>query len=77
MDGFLDINCIGGAEKGNVWTYDIFYTMESGKDFGDGIIIDVIGFGWPVALHNVTARVSLPDTPLTEPKLYIGAYGEA
>ncbi len=77
MDGFLDINCIGGAEKGNVWTYDISYTMESGKDFGDGIIIDVIGFGWPVALHNVTARVFLPDTPLTEPKLYIGAYGES
>lgn len=77
MDGFLDINCIGGAQKGNVWTYDISYTMESGKDFGDGIIIDVVGFGWPVTLHNVTATVYLPDAPSEKPKLYVGGYNQA
>ena len=76
MDGFLDVNCIGGAQKGNVWTYDISYTMESGKDFGDGIIIDVVGFGWPVELHNVTATVFLPDSPIAKPSIYVGAYKE-
>lgn len=74
-DHFLDINCIGNAQKGNVWTYDISYTMIGGESFGDGIIVDVIGFGWPVALHNVTATVSFPVAPLGEPKLYIGEYG--
>ena len=29
MDGFIDINCLGGTQKGNVWTYDISFIMEA------------------------------------------------
>ncbi len=75
LSDFLDINCIGNAQKGKVWTYEISYTMISGEDFGDGIIVDVIGFGWPVALHYVTAKVSFPDVPSETPNIYVGAYG--
>ncbi len=64
MDGFIDINCVGNAARGNVWTYDISYIMEqSAKTNGEGMIIDVIGFGWTMPLHNVKASVHLPATP--------------
>lgn len=71
-DELLDINCIGNANKGQVWTYDISYTMQGNTgDTGDRMIIDVIGFGWPVALHDVTVKFSFPAA-LEEYKVYVG-----
>lgn len=62
VDGFIDINCVGNADKGKVWTYELTYTMEQGVDTQkDGMTIDVVGFGWTVPLHNVTAKVHLPE----------------
>ncbi len=59
---FFDINCIGGAAKGNVWIYELSYTMIQGVDTNpNGMILDVVGFGWMVPLHNVRATVHFPD----------------
>lgn len=78
MDGFFDINCIGGVEKDAVWTYDIAFTMENGKNAAssdNGMIIDVIPFGFTVDLHNVTATVHFPYAVSMENcKTYVG-YG--
>ena len=72
---FFDINCVGGAAKGNVWTYDISYTMEAGAGATRKyFIVDVIGFGWPVALHNVQAEITFPDKAESI-DLYVGEYG--
>lgn len=60
ISGFIDVNCVGGVAKGQVWTYKITYAMESTFDSGDGMIIDVIPFGFTVPLYNVTARLHFP-----------------
>ena len=73
-DEFLDINCIGGAQKGNTWTYDISYTMIGNKAADDnGMIIDVVGFGWPVELNDVTVTMHFP-APLSasDYQVYVG-----
>ena len=62
VEGFFDINCVGNADYGKTWTYDISYVMEQGTSVGGkrGMIVDVVGFGWTVPLHNVTVQVHLP-----------------
>ena len=63
---FLDINCVGGAEKGNVWTYNIHYIMEENlRSAWDTFSIDVVGYGGPVEMHNVSVEVQFPDKPLS------------
>ncbi|MBQ8229219.1 MAG: DUF2207 domain-containing protein [Clostridia bacterium] len=75
VDGFLDINCVGGVEKGRVWTYDIGYTMEIGADdVKNGMRLDVVGFGSAVALHNVAVRMHFPDALQSE-TVFVGKYG--
>lgn len=74
---FIDINCVGGAEKGNVWTYDISYTVEhGGNEVENGMYIDLIGYGWSVPLNDVSVSVHFPvavtQNALT---LYSGGYG--
>lgn len=72
-DELLDINCIGNAAKGNRWTYDITYTMRGNTgDTGDNFIIDVIGFGWPVTLREVTVTLQLPQALTADPVVYVG-----
>lgn len=67
---FLDVNCIGGADRNKVWMYEISYKMyQNTGDTGDQMQIDVIGFGWPVALKNVNVRFHLPAA------IENGAYG--
>lgn len=75
MDGFLDINCIGGAQRGNSWTYVITYIMEGTQDTGDSLSIDVIPFGFTVDLNKVSVTVNFP-TEIKESNyaLYVG-YG--
>ncbi len=72
-EGLFDVNCIGGVQKGAVWTYEISYTciqnQEMWKD--DGMIIDVVGFGSTVALHDVTATIHFPNA-IRNAKVYVG-----
>lgn len=79
VDGFIDINCVGNAEKGKVWTYKLTYTMEQGVDTHEnGMIIDVVGFGWTVPLHNVTAKVHLPAAlNVSDYQIYTDIFGSA
>ena len=63
VDGFIDINCIGGAKRGNKWVYDIAFTMENSAgsvNTSKGMHIDVVPFGYTVPLHNVTGTVNFP-----------------
>ena len=73
VDGFLDINCVGAAQKGNVWTYEISFVMENNQDSGNGMIIDVIPFGFMVPLHNVSGAVHFPAAITNNDyKAYVG-----
>ena len=77
-DEFIDINCIGGAEKGNIRTYDIAFTMQNGLGAGtkkNGMIIDVIPFGFTVDLHEVSAAVHFPFAVTEETCLLYSGYG--
>ena len=72
---FLDINCVGGAERGKEWTYQLSYTMEHGGEMiKNGMIIDVVGFGWPVALNDVDVEMYFPSNSTLNYKLYTGDY---
>ena len=75
---FIDINCIGAAEKGNIRTYDIAFTMQNGLGAGtkrNGMIIDVIPFGFTVDLHEVSATVRFPFPVTEESCLLYSGYG--
>ena len=75
MSDFIDINCVGGAEMGNVWTYDISYTVEhGGNEVENGMYIDVIGYGWSVPLNDVSVQMHFPE-PLQTNTVYSGGYG--
>lgn len=80
VDGFFDINCIGGAQKGNVWTYEIAFTMENSYgavNTANGMHIDVVPFGFTVPLHNVTGEVHFPYAVEKDDFLtYVGYGGE-
>lgn len=77
MDGFLDVCCIGNVGKGRIWTYDISYLMEQNVDNKEnGMIIDVVGFGWMVALYDVTVQVHLPvSIQRSDYKVYTDIFG--
>lgn len=61
VSGFLDINCVGNAGKGQIWTYEISYVMENHFDTKNSMTIDIIPFGFTVPLHNVKATVHFPS----------------
>ncbi|MBO5736574.1 MAG: DUF2207 domain-containing protein [Clostridia bacterium] len=62
---FIDINCVGNAHMGTAWTYEITYVMEQGANtVKDGMIMDVVGFGWMVPLNNVSVQIEFPEKPL-------------
>lgn len=73
---FIDINCVGNADLGRVWTYEITYLMEQGVNtVEDGMIIDVVGFGWMVPLNNVSVTVEFPEKP-TSTQIYTDVFGD-
>lgn len=77
MDGFIDINCIGGVYDGAVWTYNISYKMEIGvDDVKNGMILDVVGFGSSVPLHDVSVTMHFPSAVQTL-NGYVGGYGSS
>lgn len=61
VSGFLDINCVGNAGRGKIWTYEISYVMENHFDTKNSMTIDIIPFGFTVPLHNVKATVHFPS----------------
>lgn len=72
---FIDINCVGGAEKGNTWTYTLSYTVEhAGELKENGMIIDVVGFGWSVPLNDVRITVHFPENSKLSYDVYSGDY---
>lgn len=75
VSGYVDVNCVGGIAYGKVWTYEITYLMEQGSnEIENGMIIDAIGFGWTVPLHNVTVTVNFPQAPI-KTELYTDVFG--
>ncbi len=60
VDGFIDVECIGGVAKGVTHVYQISYVMEQGVASDDGMLVDVVGFGSTVPIHNVTATLHFP-----------------
>jgi len=75
VSGFLDINCKGGTYAGAHWVYELGYTLEvAGDDIENGMILDVIGFGWYVPLNDVSVSVRFP-APLKTHTIYSGGYG--
>ena len=73
--GFIDVNCVGNAYEGARWTYHISYTMISSSDeVKDGMLLDVIGAGWPVELNDVTINISFPGV-LDSYDVYSGGFG--
>ena len=73
--GFIDVNCVGNAYEGARWTYHISYTMISSSDeVKDGMLLDVIGAGWPVELNDVTINISFPGG-LDSYDVYSGGFG--
>ncbi len=75
VSGFLDINCVGNAGKGKIWTYEISYVMENHFDTKNSMTIDIIPFGFTVPLHNVKATVHFPSAIQSDDyNLFVG-YG--
>ena len=76
MSDFIDVNCVGGADYGNIWVYDISYTMEHmGEMVDNGLIIDLMGYGWTVPIYNVEITVDFPQNSLETYTVYSGEYG--
>lgn len=78
VEGFLDINCEGNADKGNVWTYAISYVMQSNENAANtanGMHIDVIPFGFTVPLRNVTVDMHFPAKVTAEDTQVFVGYG--
>ena len=66
LDGFIDVNCVGNVGYGKQWTYEISYVMQQATgEMGDSIMLDVVGFGWTVPLHDVSVTVRFPEKPLS------------
>ena len=77
MEGFMDINCIGGVSRGKIWTYNISYKMEIGvDDIKNGMILDVVGFGSSVPLQDVSVTMHFPSA-VQQLNGYVGGYGSA
>ena len=77
-EGFFDVNCVGGVSQGVSWTYVISYTMEQGTSEGgtEGMILDVIGFGWTVPLNNVNVIMHFPERAEIR-KVHTDVFGSA
>lgn len=71
ISGFIDVNCIGGADRGNTWTYFISYTMQPNVFKTDNMVVDVVGYGSSVEMHNVTASIHFPEE-LVDYTVFVG-----
>lgn len=74
VSGMLDVNLVGGAFRGTTRTYIIEYTMFSSEQTDDGLILDLIGTGFPMDIYDVDVVVHFP-AQVNGYSLYTGAYG--
>lgn len=75
VGGFIDVNCVGNADFQKTWTYEISYVMEQDSNaIENGMLIDVVGFGWQVPLNDVRVQVDFPEKPLSY-KVYKDVFG--
>ena len=73
---FIDVCCEGNADKGKKWTYEITYVAEpSGDDLENGMRLDVVGFGSPFELNDVTVTMNFPEKPVRCDRYVEGVYG--
>ena len=77
VDGFIDVNCVGNVVYWKEWTYEISYVMQQATDeMADDIILDVVGYGWTVPLHDVSVTVHFPQKPQGY-TIHTDVYGQA
>ena len=75
VDGFIDINCSGGLVAGSTLKYRFRYTMEVRScNTDDGMIIDFVGAGWPIALNNVQVNITFPGE-IKSYDIHSGSFG--
>lgn len=74
-ENFLDIECIGNADKGKRWTYELGYTVHTtSNEVKNGMLLDLIGSGWAVPLKDVSVTVYFPSA-LVSQTVYSAEYG--
>ncbi len=71
IEGFIDINCLGNADRGKTWTYELDYTMLGNARNKSGMTIDIVPFGFTVPLNDVAVTVRFP-APLESYTTYVG-----
>ena len=61
LDGFIDINCVGGVKPNTRRTYELGYTLlPASKKGADGMYLNVVGAGVMVPIRNVSVSVTFP-----------------
>lgn len=59
----VKIECLGGVALGNVWTYEIDYTVAlRAKTLTEEFVFNIIGEGWQNTAKNVVAKITVPDS---------------
>lgn len=62
-EGVTTIDCYGGVEKGNAWTYELNYTVAiDAAALGDELVFNIVGEEWTETLENVEAEITMPDS---------------
>lgn len=61
--GGVKVECFGGVALGNVWTYEIDYTVAlRAKALTEEFVFNIIGGGWQNTAKNVVAKITVPDS---------------
>ncbi|MBE5752566.1 MAG: DUF2207 domain-containing protein [Clostridiales bacterium] len=62
-DDCAKIECFGGVAVGNVWTYEINYTVALNEnELTEEFVFNIVNEGWQNTVENVVAKITLPDS---------------
>ena len=62
-DDCAKIECFGGVAVGNVWTYEIDYTVALNEnELTEEFAFNIVNEGWQNTVENVVAKITLPDS---------------
>lgn len=62
-DDCAKIECFGGVAVGNVWTYEIDYTVALNEnELTEEFAFNIVNKGWQNTVENVVAKITLPDS---------------
>ncbi len=62
-EDYAKIECFGGIAVGNVWTYEIEYTVALNEtELTEEFAFNIINEGWQNTVENVVAKITLPDS---------------